>query len=525
MKRIQQLFLSVLSVFWLGASFSCSDKLDSQDGQLNTGDLDYTNTEDMIQPLIGAYAEFTSRGWEEPLLLGVRGDDVNAGGLGDQQPFADTDKFIYNKDYWMYNSLWAVHYNDVVNMNAAILQIENFKQYADASDAELADQYIAEISVLRAWFHLNLAKVWGDVFIITSNQPLEEVQDGPQSKEAVLEWISEQMDMAIPNLPNLRPNERTDIPGGVTAYTAYAIKAMAQQELQNYQGVADAAGAIINSGRFSLYPDFYQLFKKPGELSNESLLEMQYSDFGNETGSAVYHLLAPFGPQGWTPARENAESGWGFYEPSLKFIEFMLDRNETVRLQTSVLFTNRGIAELENDGYTNLPGIVNNTTPSGDVINDYPRALFSSGKHYLPSIQLTDGRNNYGAGKNMLVVRYAEILLMYAEAITQGASPNGISADEAVNMVRERAGMPAISGVTTQQVLDEKFAELAMEWGIRYFDLIRLDRYDELSYDGRTFSAGDELLPYPQAQVDALPLNATAVDRNSVMVEILSDLN
>ena len=525
MKRIQQLFLSVLSVFALGASVSCSDKLDTQEGQLNTSDLDYTDTEDMIQPLIGAYSEFTSRGWEEPLLLGVRGDDVNAGGLGDQQPFADTDMYVYSKDYWMYNSLWAVHYNDIVNMNAAILQIENFKQYADADGMALADQYIAEISVLRAWFHLNLAKVWGDVFIITSNQPLEEVQDGPQSREAVLQWISDEMDLAVPNLPDLRPNERTDITGGVTRYTAYAVKALAQQELENYQGVADAAGAIINSGRFSLYPDYYQLFKKPGELSNESLLEMQFSDFGSETGDAVYHLYDPFGPQNWTPARQNASSGWGFYEPSLKFIEFMLDRNESVRLQTSVLFTNRGITELNNDGYTNLPGIVSNTTPSGDVINDYARAFFASGKHYLPSTQLTDGRNNYGAGKNMIVIRYAEILLMYAEAVTHGASASAISADEAVNLVRARAGLSSLTGVTTEQVLDEKFAELAMEWGIRYYDMIRLDKYDELSYDGRSFSSEDELLPYPQAQVDALPLNATAVDRNSVMVQILSDLN
>ena len=74
-------------------------------------------------------------------------------------------------------------------------------------------------------------------------------------------------------------------------------------------------------------------------------------------------------------------------------------------------------------------------------------------------------------------------------------------------------------------MIDEKFAELAMEWGKRYYDLIRLDQYDELSYDGRNFSAANEYLPYPQAQVDALPLNATAVDRNTVMNEILNQLN
>jgi hypothetical protein len=281
---------------------------------------------------------------------------------------------------------------------------------------------------------------------------------------------------------------------------------MAQMEMENYQGMADACAAIINSNKFSLYPDFYNLFKKPGELSDESLFELQFSDYGSSTGDVFYHLYAPFGPQGWSPARENASGGWGFYEPSMKFIKFMLDRNEAVRLETSVLWTDRGIAELQNDpNYSTLPSFVSNTTRDGDVINDYARALFASGKHYLPSVQLTEQRNDYGGGKNMIVIRYAEILLMYAEALTRGATGSGMTADQAVNLVRNRAGMPSLSGVSSSDVMDEKFAELGMEWGIRYYDMIRLDNYGELSYDGRSFTADKELLPYPQAQLDALP--------------------
>ncbi|NJW54089.1 RagB/SusD family nutrient uptake outer membrane protein [Salinimicrobium oceani] len=503
---------------------ACSEKLDTQEGQLNTGDIDYTDASQMIDPLIGAYYEIASLGWEEPLLLGVRGDDVNSGGLGDQPLYAETDLFNYNKDFWMYNQVWNSHYNDIINMNTAIEQIENFLEFASDSDLARGEQYIAEIKVMRAWLHLNLARTWEEVFIITSSQPESELEQGVASKEEIMQFISNQMDEAIPALPDLRPNQRTDLPGGVTRYTAYAIKAMAQQELQNYQGVADAAGAIISSGKFSLYPDFYQLFKKPGELSNESLFELQYSDFGAQSGGEFYHLYDPFGPQNWEPARENASAGWGFYEPSMKFIGFMLDRNETVRLETSVLFTPDGINEIRAEGYT-IPDFVSNVTPSGDVINNYVRADFASGKHYLPSIQLTDGRNNYGGGKNFIVIRYAEILLMYAEALTHGATGTAMSADEAVNLVRERADMPPLTGVTTEDVLEEKFAELAMEWGIRYYDMIRLDKYNELSYDGRTFSATDEYLPYPQAQVDALPLEATAVDRNTPMNAVLSTLN
>lgn len=506
MKNSNLLYRTVFILIAMLTIQSCSDKFEDREGQLNADDLDYSATEDMVQALIGSYYVIATRGWEEPLLLSVRGDDVNAGGLGDQQPFADTDNYVYAQGYWMYNSLWNVHYGDIVQLNTEIELIENFKDFADESGKETADQYIAEIKVMRAWLHFNLARVWSDVFIIESTQPDAEIANGPATKEEIMQYISDQMDEAIPLLPNLRPNERTDIPGGVTRYTAYALKAMAQMEMENYQGMADACAAIINSNKFSLYPDFYNLFKKPGELSDESLFELQFSDYGSSTGDVFYHLYAPFGPQGWTPARENASGGWGFYEPSMKFIKFMLDRNEAVRLETSVLWTDRGIAELQTDpNYSTLPSFVSNTTRDGDVINDYARALFASGKHYLPSVQLTEQRNDYGGGKNMIVIRYAEILLMYAEALTRGATGSGMTADQAVNMVRNRAGMPSLSGVSSSDVMDEKFAELGMEWGIRYYDMIRLDNYGELSYDGRSFTADKELLPYPQAQLDALP--------------------
>ena len=124
---------------------------------------------------------------------------------------------------------------------------------------------------------------------------------------------------------------------------------------------------------------------------------------------------------------------------------------------------------------------------------------------YLPSNQLTPGRTDYGTNKNVTCIRYAEILLMHAEALTQGATSSVMSADDAVNAVRDRAGLDPLTNVTLDQVLDEKFAELAMEWGIRYYDMVRYERYDELSYEGRTFNESKVYLPYPQPQLDLLP--------------------
>ncbi|RIA08683.1 putative outer membrane starch-binding protein [Flavobacteriaceae bacterium MAR_2010_72] len=500
-----------LMVLMIVATLGCSDKLDEpQENNSFTGSTDFTKTEDMKLSIIGVYAAFQSRGWEQPLLIGVRGDDVNAGGLGDQQDFAETDKFNYNKDYWMYNSLWENIYVDVIAAHTAMDQIRRYQEFANDAGVALGNQYIAEAKVLRAIMLFHISQVWGDVFIPESSDTSEllALTSVPTQAE-VMQHLSDQMDEAIPNLPDMRPNERTDLPGGVTKYTALAIKALANQELENYQAVADAAGQIISSGKFSLYPDFYELFKTPGKLSNEVVLDMQYSDFGQGEGDREGHLYAPYGPQNWTPAVAGASSGWGFYEPSMKFIKFMLDRNETVRLETSVLFTNRGIAEIQSDPqYATLPSWISNTTRDGDRINDYARALFASGKHYLPSNQLIPGRTSYGSNKNYTILRYAEILLMYAEALTHGANGSGMSADQAVNLVRQRAGLGTISGVTLDQVLNEKYAELSMEWGKRYFDLIRLGRANELNYDGRTFSMEKKFLPYPQGQVDQFPILA-----------------
>lgn len=505
MKIKTKYFKSALLLVMLLWTASCQKKLDElAENKSFTAGTDYTQSGNMIQPLIGLYSTIYDFYWENYPLIATRGDDVNAGGLGDQQDYAETDNFNYNKDYWMYNSVWQNMYKNIFTAHSTMEQVEMYKQFS--SNKSLADQYIGEAKVMRAFSLMILSHLWGNVLIPTSSDPSGLLVAKLSTRDEIMKHISAQMDEAIAVLPAIAPTERTDIKGGVTKFTALAIKAQANLELKNYQAVADAAGQIISSGKFALESDFYNLFKIKGKLNAENVFEFQFSDFGKGSGDTKSYLYAFFGPQGWTPKVTGAGDGWGFYEPSLKWIKFMLDRNETVRLQTSVLFTNRGIAEIKKDAkYANLPAWISNKTPSGDVVNDYARALFASGKHYLPSDQLTPGRTDYGTNKNFAVIRYSEILLMYAEALTQGATGSAGTADAAVNKVRARAGLSALSGVTNQNVMDEKFAELAMEWGIRFWDMVRLGKVSELSYDGRTFTAAKAYLPYPQNQVDQLP--------------------
>lgn len=484
----------------------CQKKLDElAENKSFTAQTDYTISSNMILPLTGLYSVMYDLYWENYPLIAVRGDDVNSGGLGDQQQLADADKYIYDNGYWMLNAFWQNFYHNVFTANSTMEQVAMYQKFA--SNKAIGDQYIAEAKVFRAWSLLILSRAWGSILIPESSDPSGLLVAKLSSKDDVMKHISAQMDEAIPLLPDMNPNQRSDIRGGITKYTALAMKALANLELKNYQAVAEATGQIISSGKFSLESDYYNLFKIKGKLNSENLFELQFSDFGQGSGDQKSYLWAFFGPQGWTPKVTGAGDGWGFWEPSLKYVKFMLDRNETVRLETSVCFTNRGIAEIQKDSkYASLPNWISNTTRSGDKFNDYARALFASGKHYLPSDQLTPGRTDYGTNKNFTVIRYAEILLMHAEALTSGGTSSAMSADAAVNLVRNRAGLPSISGVTNQVVMDEKLAELATEWGTRFADMVRLGKTSELSYDGRTFTADKAYLPYPQPQVDQLPV-------------------
>lgn len=499
-------------MLFAGITTACDDMLNEPLEREIIADDD-TGSINMESLIYGAYGKFYDIGWNVFPFISVRGDDVNA--AGDQAPLVDADRFNVDNSTWMGNDVWQALYSDIITFNNMIEDIDLLNR--SAVNPALGEQYKAEIKVMRAFELLQAARVWGDVLIPSVTSADQMINVPVSTHEQVMQHISDQMDEAIPLLPNLRPNQRTDKPGGITRYTALAVKAWANLEIKNYSEVAEATGAIIQSGLFSLEDDYYNLFKIPGKLSNENLLELQYSDFGQSSGAESSYLYAFFGPNAWTPAVAGSGGGWGFWEPTFKYIKFMIDRDEEKRLPVNVLFTKSGMDSLIEaaPAYAPLPGYISNVTPDGDRIGTpddgaEARALFSSGKHYLPSAQLTPGRTGYGTNNNFRCIRYAHILLMHAEALVSGATSSVMSASDAVNLVRDRADLAPIAGVTIDDVLDEKFAELAMEWGTRFEDLVRHDRTEELnSMDSKgnswTFTPEDRFMPYPQEQIDILP--------------------
>lgn len=468
--------------------------------------IDYTNLGAMYSPVSGVYRTAAGENpgmvhWMDVGVRTVRGDDVAKGSSpNDQGTLTDIKNFQNSNpgviSFWGTNNYWNDHYGLVLYCNEALNDIDRYGANIGASDVanrNLYNQYKGEVRVIRAWAHMLISRVFGDVPIVTNNNTLSTVP-----KTSVLEirkWIIREMDTVANYLEDARPNQATH-KGAVTKYTALLLKAKAAADAAGndngspyWDTVLTATNAIINSGKFSLYPDFYQLWKIPGKLSDESLYELQFSDFGTSTGTAVspgvfFIFQGPSGNQRGSPI-----SGWGFLSPTASIENFFINRNDSVRRKTSILYA----------------GVTENTfvtTPSGDNVygNSNAQTRFM-GKSYTPSNQMTPGRTDYGSNNNVRVLRYADVLLLNAEARIR----KGQSGDIPLNIVRTRAKLNPITGASLQDVLDERRSEFACEWwGERYNDLIRTGQATTvLGPNG--FAPGKEYVPVPQAQRDLNP--------------------
>ena len=233
-----------------------------------------------------------------------------------------------------------------------------------------------------------------------------------------------------------------------------AIKAKVHLYQQEWDSVASLTDRIIASGRYTLLQDFREVFSIDGENSRESLFEIQSSTLGKTTGDPTYLEYAYVqGPRGNSP---QGMQGWGFCTPSQSLIDFYSEREEIVRPATTLLY--RGTR-----------------TPEGDSIRTICTNPVYNGKVYTPLVYNRWNFNGYGFDHNVRILRYPDVLLMYAEAEVSGSVipvVSGLTADDAVNLVRIRAGLTELSGVTLQQIWDERRAELALEED-RFFDLIR----------------------------------------------------
>jgi hypothetical protein len=463
---------------------SCSDFLDKlPENRVEAELVDYTKTSDMYMPVSGTYAVARNKfsAWMAFGLIAVRGDDVDKGSSPtDQIEFKYCKEFQYDRitGYWALNAAWEGLYNVISTSNAALESLDKYAAHiTNEADRKKYAEYTAEVRFIRAFSYFRIVNLWGNAPLLLNNQELNLVKS---SREEIYNFIYSELEYCVANLPALRPNEQTNKLGAVTRYTAQALLAKAYLYNENWDGVLAATNDIISSNKFSLYNDFYQLFKIPGKLSNESLFELQYTDFGNGSGDIVSSdaWFAFQGPRGGKSPIE----GWGFMTPTDNVRAFFAARGETVRSDASFLVAGK----ITLSGDTIKPGLAGEPT-------------CYNGKAYTPSNQLTPGRTSYGANNNIRILRYADVLLMNAEAKIR----KGQNGDAEINQVRERAKLAPLTGATLDQLLDERRAEFAMEWGERFFDLVRTDKAAG-TLPG--FVKGvSEYYPIPQNQIDLNP--------------------
>ena len=451
-------YISVIAVgTLLLAITSCSSYLDKDpENSVPEKNVDFTDVSNMYQPVSGVYAKLRTGGmhWVIWPLSIIRDDDVWSGRVDDQailNQFGgktnDPTGYNYDNTFWGLNEMWNQYYGMIKVANAALESLNNYAANSTNSAVLTTNKsYQGEVRILRAYAYWRLTQAFGPVTILSSNSQTNLTRSTVKS---VYNYILGDLQYAIDNCPKVRPNEMEHA-GAATAYTAEALAAKIYLNEGDYAKVEDITNDIINSNKFHLYPDFYELFKIPGKLCDESLLECQCTDFGLGSGDMV-DADQWFVFQG--PANDGDISGWGFIGLYKSFRNWAKDRGETVRYTTSFLEAGT-------------------TTPSGDVIRPLQNPTQTdcwNGKAYTPKNELTSGRTKYGSNNNIRILRYADVLLMNAEAKVR-QSKNG---DTPFNLVRARAKMPSINNVTVDQILDERRMELCCEWGERYNDLVR----------------------------------------------------
>lgn len=492
-------YMAAATLLLSGAS--CSDFLDkAPENTVPEESIDYTNLSNMYQPVSGVYGALRTGGmhWIGLPLYIVRDDDVWSGRHDDQADLINIgESFVYMNSFWGFNEMWNQNYKIVRVANSALDDLANFRANCNSeADLQKNSEYEGEVRFLRALAYYRLTQLFGDVTILRSNTQTDLTRS---VRDVVYEYmLTEDLLPAIELLPKVHPRNAEHM-GAATSYTAAALAAKVYLQMGDFPNVKKQTEYVIKSGMFDLYPDFYNLFKTAGMLCEESLFECQITDFDTGSGEEI-RAGEWYTFQG--PANTGVVSGWGFIGYRDEFVHWAeVTRGETVRATTTFL---KG----------------GETTPSGDAIKLNTNMTATNcwnGKAYLPSSETPAGRS-YGSGNNIRILRYADVLLMYAEACVETGQDLGNALIQ-FNKVRTRAKMPEIkqSELTKDMILDERRMELAGEWGERYMDLVRTGKAAQVLNEGVDPTPGDRYIvvngwtedktyyPIPPTQIENAP--------------------
>jgi hypothetical protein len=451
-------------------------------GQL-TYDTYFETADHAVWATNAVYSNF--RSWEMCAfpwigLTDILSDDADKGSTpNDALYILELDDFTFDASNDAFSQAWRGCYQTIFRANLAIENIPNIDM-----DEALRNRLVAENKFLRAYCYWRLVQWFGDVPIVTRQLNDEEYFTQTRRPAAEVYVLIEQdlLDAAAV-LP-----EKSDYAGGdlgrATTGAAKGILAKLYMLKKDFAKAEQTCLEVINSGEYSLLPKYADNFTQAGENAEESVFEI----------GAVAIQAAVAGP-GATPfnmiqgVRGVPNLGWGFNRPSDDLVAEYEPGDP--RRQATIIY----VGEVLPDGST--------------IVEDNPEILNEryNQKAWVPAHA---GLQDNGPG-NIRILRYADILLLAAEALNENGKP--AEALTYLNHVRARARgsnnfiLPDVT-TTDQSELREKIyherrVELAMEQH-RWFDLVRWGRAGErMKAVGKNFVDGKhELLPLPQTEID-----------------------
>jgi starch-binding outer membrane protein, SusD/RagB family len=401
-------------------------------------------------------------------MFEITSDDADKGSTPDDSPsMIQMDRYTYGPENDLIFSFWSDHYGVIGNANFAINTLNELNFDSD----DVRNPLVAEARFLRAFLYLRLNLAFGGVPKVESTLTAEEFARIARSSTAeIYEFIEQDLVFAINNLPESYPPDQA---GRATQGAARALLARAYMYQNRWAEVKQQTDAIIQSSIYSLYPDFYNLFRMVGQNSSESVFELQLTSRDQGRYRCEYGFV-----QG--PRNNFARlQGWGFNVPSQKLIDFFNSRQDERRRFATVLPS----------GFR---------TPAGDSIRAGLPNPYYNHKVYT---ELRYNVIDYALDHNIRYIRYAEVLLMNAEASIHA----GGDAATPLNLVRQRVGLAPIMSPTLEDVWDERRAELALEKH-RFFDLVRTGRAQEVLGPLGFQTGKNEVFPIPQSQIDLSPV-------------------
>lgn len=376
-------------------------------------------------------------------------------------------------------SVWTAAYKDIARCN---FLLDNIDKVKDRVTPALYARAKAEARFIRAYNYHYLVELFGDVPLVTKSLTLAEAQLPRTGKEKVVDFILTELEEAAPDLPVTY--DAIDY-GRATRGAALAIRARTALYNKRWDIAADAAKAVMNLNVYSLHPDFGELFAYAGKNSKEAIFVLTYLKGVMTFNPSNFYSRLGGGASNKVPGQALIDSYLctdglpidqsPLYDPQHPFANRDPRLGYTVALPGSVFLN----YTFETHQDSTMTFNYNTPTPTRVANLDATHAFATyTGYCWRKYTDIADKADNTHSEISTILIRFAEVLLIYAEAKIE-ADEIDQSVYDAIDAVRQRPGvnMPPVPAGSTQAALRsvvrrERKYELANE-GLRLFDIRR----------------------------------------------------